>query len=84
MAYGNAEDGSERRSVIEVPLRFRGPLGLVAMIVGLAFVLLLLIPAQLVPPVLSILSFVIACVVAGQSQVDHHDLEQRSNGIRRK
>lgn len=64
MAFWKVEDGSERKFVIEVPLRFHGAIGLIAMTVGPAFVLFLLIPAQLVPPVLSILSFVIACVIA--------------------
>jgi hypothetical protein len=63
MALRKMESGSER-NVIEVPLRFQGLIGLIAITAVPAFVLLLLIPAPLVPPVLSILSFVIACVVA--------------------
>jgi hypothetical protein len=63
MALRKMESGSERKFVIEVPLRFQGLIGLIA-ITAPAFVLLLLIPAPLVPPVLSILSFVIACSVA--------------------
>jgi hypothetical protein len=64
MAFRKMESGSERKFVIEVPLRFQGLIGLIAITAAPAFVLLLLIPARLVPPVLSILSFVIACVVA--------------------
>ena len=64
MALRNMESGSERKFVIEAPLRFQGLIGVIAITAAPAFVLLLLIPAPLVPPVLSILSFVIACVVA--------------------
>ena len=64
MAFRKMESGSERKFVIEVPLRFQGLIGLIAITAAPAFVLLLLIPARLVPPVLSILSFVSACVVA--------------------
>jgi hypothetical protein len=64
MALSQMETGSERKFVAEVPLRFQGLIGPVAIAAAPAFVLLLLIPARLVPPVLSILSFVLACVVA--------------------
>ena len=64
MALRKTASGSERKFVIEVPLRFQGLIGLIAITAAPAFVLFLLIPAPLVPPVLSILSFVIACVVA--------------------
>jgi hypothetical protein len=64
MALRKMEGGSERKFVIEIPLRFRGLISLIAMTAAPAFVLFLLIPARLVPPVLSILSFVIACSVA--------------------
>lgn len=64
MAFRNVDDGSQRKFVIEVPLRVHGALGLIGITVGPAFVLFLLIPAPLVPPVLSILSFVAACAIA--------------------
>ena len=62
MALGKME--SERKFAIEGPLRFSGLIGLIAITAAPAFVLFLLIPAPLVLPVLSILSLVIACVVA--------------------
>jgi uncharacterized membrane protein len=46
------------------PFRFLDLVSLIAIATAPAFVLLLLLPLSLVPPVLSILSFVIACVVA--------------------
>ena len=64
MALRKMEGGSEGKFVIEIPLRFRGLMGLIAMTAAPAFMLFLLIPARLVPPVFSILSFVIACSVA--------------------
>jgi hypothetical protein len=64
MALRKMESGSERKFVIEIPLRFQGPIGLITVTTAPAFVLFLLIPAPLVPPVFSILSFVIACSVA--------------------
>ena len=64
MALRKMESGSERKFVIEIPLHFRSLIGLIAIRAAPALVLFLLIPAPLVPPVLSILSFVIACVVA--------------------
>ena len=64
MAQRKMDGGFERKLVIEVPLRFQGLIGLIAITAAPAFVLFLLIPAPLVPPVFSVLSFVIACVVA--------------------
>jgi hypothetical protein len=64
MALRKMESGSERKFVIEVPLRFQGLIGLIVITAAPAFVLFLLIPAPLVPPVLSILSLVLACGVA--------------------
>jgi hypothetical protein len=58
------ECASERKFVIEDRLRFLDLFGLIAIATAPAFVLLLLIPLPLVPPVLSILSLVIACGVA--------------------
>jgi hypothetical protein len=66
MALGKME-GAGRKFVIDVPLRLQrliGVIGLIAIVAAPAFLLLLLLPARLVPPVLSILSFVIACLVA--------------------
>jgi hypothetical protein len=64
MALMKTESGSERKVVIEIPFRFQGLIGLIAITAAPALMLFLLIPAPLVPPVLSVLSFVIACVVA--------------------
>jgi hypothetical protein len=64
MALRKMEYGSERRFVIDDPFRFLDLVGLIAIATAPAFLLLLLIPLPLVPPVLSILSFVIACGVA--------------------
>jgi hypothetical protein len=64
MALGGMEYGSERKFVIEGPFRRLAPVGLIAIATAPALVLLLLIPLPLVPPVLSILSFVIACGAA--------------------
>src|SRR6516165_690300 len=62
MAFRKIESGF--KFVIEIPLHFLSLIGLIAIRAAPALVLFLLIPAPLVPPVLSILSFVIACVVA--------------------
>jgi hypothetical protein len=64
MALRTMECASERKFVIEDRLRFLDRFGLIAIATAPAFVLLLLIPLPLVPPVLSILSLVIACGVA--------------------
>ena len=64
MALRKMEYGSERRFVIDDPFRFLDLVGLIAIATAPAFLLLLLIPLPLVPPVLSILSLVIACGVA--------------------
>ena len=64
MALGKMQSGSERKLVIEGPLHFQRLIGLIAIAAAPAFVLFLFIPAPLVPPVLSTLSFVIACLVA--------------------
>jgi hypothetical protein len=76
MGLRKVESGSERKFVIEIPLRFQGLVGLIAITAAPAFVLFLLIPARLVPPVLSILSFAIACVVAMYAlftKTNHHE-----------
>ncbi len=64
MALWKMEYGSERKFVIDDPFRFLDLVGLIAIATAPAFVLLLLVPLPMVPPVLSILSFVIACGVA--------------------
>lgn len=64
MALGKLENGSERKFVIHDPFRFLDLVGLIAITTAPALLLLLLIPLQLVPPVLGILSFVTACGVA--------------------
>lgn len=64
MALGNMEYASERKFVVEDRSRFLGQVGLIAIAAAPAFVLLFVIPLPLVPPVLSILSLVMACGVA--------------------
>ena len=64
MAARKIESGSKRKFVIEIPLPFRNLIGLIAIAAAPAIVLFLFIPALLVPPVFSILSLVIACVIA--------------------
>ena len=64
MALRTMECAPERRFVIEDRFRFPGLVGLMAIVLAPASVLLLLIPLPLVPPVVSILSLVIACGVA--------------------
>ncbi len=64
MALGITECGSERKFVIEIPLRLSRLIGLITIAAATALVLFLLVPARLVLPVLSLLSFVIACVAA--------------------
>jgi len=64
MALWKMEYGSERKLVIDDPFRFLDLVGLIAIAIAPGFVRLLSIPLPLVPPVLSILSFVIACGVA--------------------
>jgi len=58
------ESGPERKFVIEIPLRVQHLIRMIGITAALTFVLFLVIPVRLVPPVLSILSFVIACAVA--------------------
>ena len=64
MTLWKMEYGSGRKFAIGDRFRFLDLAGLIAIATAPAFVLLLLIPLPLVPPVLSILSFVIACGVA--------------------
>jgi hypothetical protein len=64
MALRTMECAPERKFVIEDRRRFLDLVGLIAIATAPAFVLLLLIPLPLVPPVLSLLSLVIACGVA--------------------
>lgn len=64
MALRKVEGESERRFAIGIPPELHGPIGMIAITVGPTFLLYLLLPAQLVPPALSILSFAIAGVVA--------------------
>ena len=75
MALRKMESGSDRKFAIEIPLRFQSRIGLIAVTTAPAFVLFLLIPAPLVPPVFSILSFMIACSVAMyalSTKANHH------------
>jgi hypothetical protein len=64
MALWKMEYGSESKFAIDDRFRLLDLVGLIAIATAPAFVLLLLIPLPLVPPVLSVLSFVIACVAA--------------------
>jgi hypothetical protein len=64
MALRKMEYGSERKFVVDGPFRFLDLVSLIAIATAPAFVLLLLLPLSLVPPVLSILSLVLACGVA--------------------
>ena len=64
MALWKIEYGSERKLAVRESFRILDLVGLIAITATPALVLLLLIPLPLVPPVLSILSFVIACGVA--------------------
>jgi len=64
MALEKIEYGSEREIVIDGRFRFLDLAGLFAIAAAPALVLLLLIPLPLVPPVLSIVSFVLACGLA--------------------
>jgi hypothetical protein len=64
MALKKMGYGSERKFSIDDRFCFLDLVGLIAIAAAPAFVLLLLIPLPLVPPVLSILSLVIACAVA--------------------
>jgi hypothetical protein len=64
MALKKMGYGSERKFSIDDRFRFLDLVGLIVTAAAPAFVLLLLVPLPLVPPVLSILSLVIACAVA--------------------
>jgi hypothetical protein len=64
MALEKIEYGSERKFVTGSRFCFEDWFGLIAIAVAQVFVLLLWIPPLLVPPVLSLLSFVMACGVA--------------------
>ena len=64
MALWKTEYGPESKFAIDVSSRFLDLAGLIALAAAPAFVLLLLVPLPLVPPVLSVLSFVIACAAA--------------------
>ena len=64
MALGNVEYGSGRQFAVARRARFTGLAGPLAIAAAPALVLFFLIPLPLVPPVLSILSLVMACGVA--------------------
>ena len=64
MALWKMDYASESKFAIDVSSRFMDLAGLIALATAPAFVLLLLVPLPLVPPVLSVLSFVIACAAA--------------------
>jgi hypothetical protein len=64
MALGNVEYGSGSKFAFARRLRFPDLAGPLAIAAAPALLLLLLIPLPLVPPVLSLLSLVMACGVA--------------------
>jgi hypothetical protein len=64
MALEKIEYGPQRKFVVGDGFRLPNRTGLIAIAAAPALVLLLLIPLPLVPPVLSLLSFVIACGAA--------------------
>jgi hypothetical protein len=64
MALRKMEYRSEGKFVVGAPFPFLNLAGLIAIVAASAFLLLLLIPLPLVPPVLSIVSFAIACGAA--------------------
>lgn len=64
MAFSKMEYGSEPKLAVDEPFRFLDLVGLIVIATAPALVLLLLVPLPLVPPILSILSFVTACGVA--------------------
>jgi hypothetical protein len=64
MAFGNVEYGAGRKFAIARRFRFPDPVGLLAIAAAPAVVLFFLVPLPLVPPVLSLLSLVMACGVA--------------------
>ena len=64
MALSKTESGPESKFAIDVSSRSLDLAGLIAIATAPAFVLLPLVPLPLVPPVLSVLSFVIGCGAA--------------------
>ena len=64
MALEKMEYGAERKFAIGDHFRFQDWFGLIAIAAAQLFVLMVLIPRPLVLPVLSLLSFVIACGAA--------------------
>jgi hypothetical protein len=58
------EYGSERRYFFDSRPRFMGPVGLIAIAAAPALALLVLLPLPMVAPVLSLVSFVMACALA--------------------
>ena len=64
MTLSRMESSSEPKFVTDARFVFRGLVGLAAIAAAPCFALLLLVPAPLVLPVLSLLSFATACIVA--------------------
>lgn len=64
MTLWKMQYGFGRKFAIDQPFRLLDLAGVIAIATAPAVVLLLLIPLPLVPPVLSMLSFVMACGVA--------------------
>jgi hypothetical protein len=81
MALWKMEYGSKRKFVIDDPFRFLDLVVLIAIATAPVSVLLLLIPLPLVPPVLSILSFVLACSVAVYALITKASRDTQGVGI---
>jgi hypothetical protein len=81
MALEKMEYGSERKFVIGDGFRFQDWLGLIAIAIVQVFVLLLLVPRPLVLPVLSLLSFVIACSAALYARSIHASRDAQGQTI---
>jgi hypothetical protein len=81
MALEKMDYGSERKFVIGDGFRFQDWLGLIAIAIVQVFVLMLLVPRPLVLPVLSLLSFVIACGVALYARATDANRDAQGLGI---
>ena len=64
MGLRKMQYGSERKLAVDEPFRFLDLVSLIAITAVPVLMLLLLFPPPLVPPILSIVSFMIACGIA--------------------
>jgi hypothetical protein len=81
MAIGKIEYGPERKFALDGQLHLPDWLGLMAIVAAPAVVLVLLLPLPLVPPVLSLLSFVFACAAALYALSIHANRDARGAAI---